>query len=125
MPVYDRALLLHGAKRDEVLSLAEVQQYGRDSFADPDYVRVYGMPPAQWYARGIRLLGRTAVECTRDALADLIGSDIATLRPDCRRRPASRSSIRSPGRATRSTGSCGMSATPRALPASLTRRSTI
>jgi hypothetical protein len=37
------------------------------------------MPPAQWYARGIRLLGRTAVECTRDALADLIGSDIAHL----------------------------------------------
>jgi hypothetical protein len=77
MPLYDRALLLHGAKRDEVLSLAEVQQYGRDSFADPDYIRIYGMPPAEWYARGIRLLGRTAVECTRDSLADLIGSDIA------------------------------------------------
>ncbi len=35
MPVYDRALLLHGAKRDEVLSLAEVQQYGRDSSPIP------------------------------------------------------------------------------------------
>jgi hypothetical protein len=79
MPVYDRALLLHGAKRNEVLSLSEVQQYGRDSFGDPDYIRIYGMPPAEWYARGIRLLGRTAVECTRDALADLIGSDIGRL----------------------------------------------
>jgi hypothetical protein len=31
---YDRALLLHGLKRNEVLTLAEFEQYGRDSFAD-------------------------------------------------------------------------------------------
>lgn len=37
-----------------------------------------GTPP-QWYARGIRLLGRTAVECTRDPLADRIGRDIAAV----------------------------------------------
>jgi RNA cap guanine-N2 methyltransferase len=79
MPLYDRALLLHGAKRNEVLSLREVQQYGRDSFGDPDYIRIYGMAPADWYAHGIRLLGRTAVECTRDALGDLIGRDIASV----------------------------------------------
>ena len=78
-PIHDRALLLHGAKRNEVLTLAEVEQYGRDSFADPDYVRLYGMPPREWYRRGIRLLGRTAVECTRDALADLIGRDVAAV----------------------------------------------
>jgi hypothetical protein len=77
--VYDRALLLHGAKRNEVLTLEEVQRYGVDSFADAEYVRIYGMPPAEWYSRGIRLLGRTAVECTRDALGDLIGRDIAAL----------------------------------------------
>ncbi len=81
MPVYDRALLLHGAKRNEVLTLAEVEQYGVDSFSDADYVRIYGMPPKDWYRRGIRLLGRTAVECTRDALADRIGRDIAATRP--------------------------------------------
>jgi hypothetical protein len=77
--VHDRALLLHGAKRNEVLTLREVQQYGLDSFADPDYVRIYGMAPAEWYASGIRLLGRTAVECTRDALGDRIGRDVADL----------------------------------------------
>jgi RNA cap guanine-N2 methyltransferase len=77
--VYDRALLLHGAKRNEVLTLEEVQQYGIDSFADAEYIRIYGMSPAEWYGRGIRLLGRTAVECTRDALADLIGRDVAAL----------------------------------------------
>ena len=40
---------------------------------------IYGLRPAEWYARGIRLLGRTAVECTRDVLADQIGRDIANL----------------------------------------------
>jgi hypothetical protein len=79
MPTYDRALLLHGAKRNEILTLAEVEQYGTDSFADADYIRIYGMPPREWYQRGVRLLGRTAVECTRDALGDRIGRDIAAV----------------------------------------------
>jgi hypothetical protein len=70
-------LLLHGAKRNEVLTLEEVERYGRESFGDPDYVSIYGMRPAEWYARGIRLLGRTAVECTRDVLGDAIGQTIA------------------------------------------------
>jgi hypothetical protein len=78
-PVYDRALLLHGPKRDEVLTLEEVQQYGIDSFSDPDYVQIYGMAPAVWYRQGIRLLGRTAVECTRDALANRVGWDTASI----------------------------------------------
>jgi hypothetical protein len=78
-PVYDRALLLYGPLRDEVLTLEEVQQYGIDSFSDPDYVRIYGMVPSVWFAQGIRLLGRTAVECTRDALGNRIGKDIASI----------------------------------------------
>jgi hypothetical protein len=78
-PDYDRALLLHGPKRDEVLTLEEVRQYGIDSFSDPDYLQIYGMAPAVWYRQGIRLLGRTAVECTRDALANRIGRDIASI----------------------------------------------
>jgi len=75
----DRAYLLGAAKRDEILSLQEVEGYGRDSFGDPDYVTIYGLRPADWYARGVRLLGRTAVECTRDRLADRIGRDVAAL----------------------------------------------
>jgi hypothetical protein len=69
----DRAFLLSPEKRNQVMALWEVQQYGIDSFADADYVRLYGMPPAEWYRRGIRLLARTTVECVRDALGDLIG----------------------------------------------------
>lgn len=37
------------------------------------------MPPREWYRHGIRLLGRTAVECTRDALGDRIGLDVASV----------------------------------------------
>lgn len=77
--VYDRALLLHGSKRNQVLSLAEIEQYGLDSFADPDYISIYGMPPREWYRHGIRLLGRTAVECTRDLLGERIGRDVASV----------------------------------------------
>src|SRR5262249_32366389 len=61
----------------EVLNLAEIEQYGADSFGDADYVSIYGMRPRDWYSRGIRLLGRTAVECTRDALARRIALDVA------------------------------------------------
>ena len=57
--VYDRALLLHGSKRNEMLTLAEIELYGVDSFADADYISIYGMPPREWYRHGIRLLGRT------------------------------------------------------------------
>ena len=57
----------------------ELEQYGRDSYGDPDYVSVYGLRPKEWYARGVRLLARTVVECTRDRLADLIGGDIAAV----------------------------------------------
>lgn len=77
-PVHDRALLL-GDKRNAVLALDEVHRYGRDSFDDPDYVALYGLRPADWYARGVRVLGRTAVECTRDRLADAIARDVADL----------------------------------------------
>lgn len=77
-PVHDRTLLLHGSKRNEVLSLGEIERYGLDSFGDADYISIYGMKPREWYGCGIRLLGRTAVECTRDALADRIGRAIAS-----------------------------------------------
>jgi hypothetical protein len=76
-PRYDRELLLGDAKRNAVLEMSEVQRYGSDSYGDADYVSVYGLRPADWYAKGVRLLGRTAVECTRDLLADAIGKDVA------------------------------------------------
>jgi hypothetical protein len=75
---YDRWFLL-GEKRNELLTLREVEQYGRDSFGDPDYVSIYGLAPRGWYTRGVGILGRTAVECTRDRLAERIGRDVAAV----------------------------------------------
>src|SRR5262249_48928235 len=91
--LYDRALMLHGCKRNEVLSLAEIKQYGLDSFADADYVSIYGMPSEEWYRHGVRVLGRTAVECTRDALGDRIGLDVASI---AKRMPSNRFVILDP-----------------------------
>ena len=80
---YDRELLLFGAKRNAVLELSEVQRYGMDSYGDPDYVSIYGMRPPDWHAKGARVLGRTAVECTRDGLGDAIGKDVAAIAAPC------------------------------------------
>jgi hypothetical protein len=74
---YDRAFLLGEAKRNQVMELWEVQRYGTDSYGDPDYVSIYGMKPAEWHRRGVRLLARTTVEAVRDRLGDLIGADVA------------------------------------------------
>jgi hypothetical protein len=77
-PIYNRGLLLHGPKRNEMLKLGEIEQYGLDSFGEADSICIYGMKSREWYGCGIRLLGRTAVECTRDVLADRIARDIAS-----------------------------------------------
>jgi len=75
--IYDRAFLLSEEKRNHVMQLWEIQKYGVDSYADADYLCVYGMKPAEQDRRGIRLLARTAVECTRDLLGEAIGNDVA------------------------------------------------
>jgi hypothetical protein len=108
-PLYDRELLLLGAKRDAVLELWEVQRYGSDSYAETDYVSIYGMRPADWHVKGVRLLGRTAVECTRDKLGDAVGKDVAAIAAT---RPPSAPAlviVRSPGPATRCIGCSGTS----------------
>src|SRR5450432_149781 len=76
---YDRAFLLSEGKRDMVMELWEVQKYVLDSFSDPDYVCIYGMPPAEWYRRGVRLLARTTVEAVRDKLGEMIGRDVESV----------------------------------------------
>jgi hypothetical protein len=81
--LYDRELLLFGAKRNAILDLSEVQRYGRDSYGDADYVSIYGMRPSHWHAKGARVLGRTAAECTRDKLGDAIGKDVAAIAAAC------------------------------------------
>lgn len=76
-PRYDRDYLLSPEKRNQILDLWEVERFGRDSFGDPDAVSLYGMRPAVWHARGVRVLGRTAVEAARDPLAERIAATVA------------------------------------------------
>lgn len=76
-PHYDRDFLLSAVKRNQVMALWEVEKFGADSFGDQDYVSIYGMRPAEWYARGVRLLARTTLEAVRDRLGTVIGQDVA------------------------------------------------
>src|SRR5258707_8025168 len=77
--IYERGFLLSPEKRNQVMKLWEVRKYGVDSFSDSDYVCIYGMSPAEWFGRGIRLLARTTVECVRDSLGQLIGKHVETV----------------------------------------------
>jgi hypothetical protein len=74
---YDRDFLLSEPKRNQVVELWEVEQYGCDCFSDPDHVRLYGMTPKGWFECGVRILGRTCVEAVKDPLGDEIGRSIA------------------------------------------------
>lgn len=74
---YDRDFLLSPEKRNKVVELWEVEKYGRDCFDDPNHVHLYGMPPGEWYERGIRVLARTCLEAVKDPLGNKIGNDIA------------------------------------------------
>ena len=74
---YDRDFLLSQEKRNQVVELWEVEKYGRDCFNDPNHVHLYGMPPKEWYERGVRILARTCREAVKDPLGNKIGSDIA------------------------------------------------
>lgn len=82
LPRYDRDYLLSPQKRNRILELWEVEKFGRDCFGDPDAVSLYGMRPADWQARGVRVVGRTAVEAARDPLARRIAAAVARIVPE-------------------------------------------
>lgn len=52
-----------------MLDLNDIVEAGRIFTGDPNGMAFYGLPPPAWYARGIRLLGRTCVEATPDGTA--------------------------------------------------------
>jgi hypothetical protein len=70
---------LLGPRRYDVLSLDEIVQVGRILFGDPEGLSFYGLPPTGWYARGVRLLGRTCVEATPDVTAQPIACTVRAL----------------------------------------------
>ena len=74
---YDRDFLLSAEKRNQLIDLWEVEKYGNDCFGNPNHVHLYGMPPKEWYDRGVRILARTCLEAVKDPLGNKIGEDIA------------------------------------------------
>ncbi len=60
---------LLGEKRSVVLSLDEIRRVGEEFYEDPEGLRLYGMRPRDYYAIGVRITGRTAIECSNDLRA--------------------------------------------------------
>jgi hypothetical protein len=77
--VLTRQLLLSPRYRNRVLSLEQVKAYGYDRYGDPDHIKIYNMVPDEWYGKGVRLLGRMAVECTRDPLGNFLFRELQGL----------------------------------------------
>src|SRR5215470_6043901 len=100
---YDRDFLLSQEMRNQIAELWEIEKYGLDCFGDPNHVHLYGMPPREWYQRGVRILARTCLEAVKDQLGNKIGSDVAEVVSRATGPPRSASSIRSPAHATGST----------------------
>ena len=59
------------------LTLREIRRAGHVLAGDPNDLRIFGMAPIAWYALGIRILGRTAVEVTRDQHAGFLAKSVA------------------------------------------------
>lgn len=57
---------LLGPKKGKVLDLDEVLRAGEKIFDDPNYIQLYGMLPQTYHEMGLRIAGRTAIECTVD-----------------------------------------------------------
>jgi hypothetical protein len=74
--------LLNGPMRDRELGFRDVRRAGWALGGDPRDLGIFGLSPPIWYSCGIRMIGRTAVEMTRDFHAEFIGKSVAeTLRP--------------------------------------------
>ena len=77
-----REELLGFLKRDRELSFRDVRRAGWALANDPNDLSMFGLTPPVWYFFGIRMIGRTAVEMTRDLHADFIGHSVReTLAP--------------------------------------------
>ncbi|MER5866195.1 hypothetical protein [Kitasatospora sp. NPDC002040] len=78
---------LLGPLRTTVLTGRQLCEAGRLIYGSPEGLSLYGIPAPEMEARGIQLLGRTAIECSIDsysaAVADAV-ADLCTVSPeDC------------------------------------------
>lgn len=71
---------LLGPQRFHPLTTLELCQTGRIVYGTPDRFSLYGIPAPGMEAAGLRVLGRTAIECVIDAYAIKVAAAIAQLR---------------------------------------------
>lgn len=60
---------LLGEKQSVMLSLDEIQRVGEEFYEDPEGLQLYGMRPRDYFEIGVRITGRTAIECSNDPRA--------------------------------------------------------
>ncbi|MEU7163918.1 hypothetical protein AB0A70_04635 [Streptomyces morookaense] len=76
---------LLGELRTTVLGDAELREAGSLIYGDPERFALYGIPAPRMAAAGVRLLGRTTIECCIDAftapVADALAGIQATAHP--------------------------------------------
>ncbi|WP_405163200.1 hypothetical protein OG203_44235 [Nocardia sp. NBC_01499] len=71
-----RACLL-GPSRTKTLTGQELIDVGRLVYGDPSGMSLYGVPAPQMATHGLRILGRTAIECSVDAYAIAVANWLA------------------------------------------------
>jgi hypothetical protein len=62
--------------RDSELSLDQILEAGQVIYGDPHAIRLYGRSPLEYFPLGIRLMGRTAVECCIDERAQFLAEEV-------------------------------------------------
>ncbi|MDH6133397.1 putative RNA methylase [Kitasatospora sp. MAA4] len=71
---------LLGPSRNRVLTGAELCEAGRLIYGRPEGLSLYGIPAPDMEAKGLRLLGRTTIECSIDAYSAAVADALADLR---------------------------------------------
>jgi 16S rRNA G966 N2-methylase RsmD len=61
--------------RDKELSLEEILQAGSALYGNPYAISLYGRSPVEYFPLGVRLLGRTVVECCIDQRAEFLAEE--------------------------------------------------
>jgi hypothetical protein len=70
------------AKRDKLLSLEEIIEISNCYYGARDMLCLFDMTPNNYFNKGIRLLGRTAIECSIDIHAEIIADEASKIQEE-------------------------------------------
>ncbi|WP_372365305.1 RsmD family RNA methyltransferase [Candidatus Uabimicrobium sp. HlEnr_7] len=63
-------------KCNQLMALEEVLEASKNRFGYDNLIRLYGMSSCEYYAKGIRIFGRTAIEAKVDSQANFIANRV-------------------------------------------------